>query len=58
VKRLLQDPFDYAAENRLVQLHRRFITDCAAVRFEVEPGFTVADYGPLANPGAYPPRLR
>jgi nucleoside-diphosphate-sugar epimerase len=55
---LLQDPFDYAAEDQLVALHRRFLADCAGVRFEVEPGYTVAYYGPLDNPGQRPPSVR
>ncbi len=55
IKKVLQDPFDYAAEDRLVELHRRFVADCAAVRFERQPGYTVAYYGPLENPGEVRP---
>jgi nucleoside-diphosphate-sugar epimerase len=40
---VLQDPFDYDAEDRLVARWRRAITDCLdAARFTREPGFTLA----------------
>jgi dTDP-D-glucose 4,6-dehydratase len=47
----LQDPFDYAAEDRLAELQRVFVADCAAVAFAREPGYTAAYYGPYDNPG-------
>jgi nucleoside-diphosphate-sugar epimerase len=53
IRKVLQDPFDYAAEDRLVELHRRFVADCAAVEFERQPGYTVAYYGPFENPGEH-----
>jgi len=50
VERILEDPFDYAAEDQLVELHRRFVADCAAVGFRAEPGLTSGYYGPKPNP--------
>jgi hypothetical protein len=47
---VLQDPFDYAAEDRLAELQRVFLADCAAVEFSREPGYTTAYYGPYDNP--------
>jgi nucleoside-diphosphate-sugar epimerase len=51
---VLQDPFDYAAEDRLAELQRVFLADCAAVGFSREPGYTTAYYGPYDNPGRRP----
>jgi nucleoside-diphosphate-sugar epimerase len=51
IKKVLQDPFDYAAEDRLAAIWQRLTEDCAAVPFEREPGYGVAYYGPLPNPG-------
>jgi len=56
VMRMLQDPFDYGAEDALVALHRRFVAECAAVTFEREPGYSRAFYGPIDNPGTTWPR--
>lgn len=56
--KLLQDPFDYAAEDALVELQRAFVARCAAVPFEREPGYTAAYYGPLDNPGGRRPSVR
>ena len=53
IRKVLQDPFDYAAEDELIALQRRFVSDCEAVAFEREPGFTVAYYGPFENPGGH-----
>ncbi len=50
VDRVLEDPYDYAAEDELVALQRRFMADAAAVRFSSEPGFTSGYYGPVPNP--------
>jgi nucleoside-diphosphate-sugar epimerase len=47
---LIEDPYDYAAEDRLVELQRRFVSDAAAVAFRTEPGYTSGYYGPRANP--------
>ena len=50
VDRILQDPYDYAAEDRLAELYRAFAADCRAVPFTVEPGFTFGYYGDRPNP--------
>ncbi len=50
----IQDPFDYAAEDTLAELYRTFVTNCAAVPFTREPGYTAAYYGPRENPGRSP----
>ncbi len=42
----------------LADLYRRFVVDCAAVRFEHEPGYSAAYYGPLDNPGGRRPSVR
>ena len=55
--KVLQDPFDYAAEDRLVALYQRFVADCAAVPFTREPGYSAAYYGSLENPGGRRPGL-
>jgi len=51
VMKVLQDPFDYAAEDRLAELYRQLITDAAAVPFERNPGYSSGYYGPEENPG-------
>ena len=51
VMKVLQDPFDYAAEDRLAELYRRFVADSAAVPFERSPGYSSGYYGPETNPG-------
>ena len=56
--KVLQDPFDYAAEDRLIELHQRFAADCAAVAFEREPGYSAAYYGSQENPGGRRPSVR
>ena len=58
VMKIIQDPFDYEAEDRLAALHARFVADCAAVAFEREPGYSAAYYGPLDNPGGRRPSVR
>lgn len=47
----LQDPFDYAAEDRLVESYRRFAAEAGAIDFAAEPGYTFGYYGPRDNPG-------
>jgi len=51
VVKVLQDPFDYAAEDALIARYRQFVADCAAVPFSREPGYSRAFYGPIDNPG-------
>jgi hypothetical protein len=50
MQELLQDPFDYAAEDELVAAYRDFAKRCALVQFEREPGYTYGYYGPRPNP--------
>lgn len=50
VDNLLEDPYDYAVEDRLVELQRRFVADAAALSFSSEPGYTSGYYGPRPNP--------
>lgn len=50
IEHLLEDPFDYAAEDQLVELQRRMVADADAVGFNHEPGFTSGYYGPNPNP--------
>jgi len=58
IKKALQDPFDYAAEDCLADLYRGFVAACAAVPFEREPGYSAAYYGPLDNPGGHRASVR
>ncbi len=50
VEERLQDPFDYAAEDKLVARWRAVVADFESPRFEQEPGFGGAYYGRLPNP--------
>jgi nucleoside-diphosphate-sugar epimerase len=43
---VLQDPFDYAAEDRLIESWKRALAGMAEVRFENEPGYTLSYSGP------------
>jgi nucleoside-diphosphate-sugar epimerase len=43
---VLQDPFDYAAEDRLIESWRRALAGMAEVRFANEPGYTLSYSGP------------
>jgi dTDP-D-glucose 4,6-dehydratase len=43
---VLQDPFDYAAEDRLVAAWRRALASIPEVRFDAEPGYTLSYSGP------------
>lgn len=45
-EQVLQDPFDYAAEDQLVAAWRRLRADWPSVRFTEEPGFTLSYSGP------------
>ncbi len=51
VMKVLQDPLDYAAEDRLAEIYRRLLADCAVVHFQSEPGYSSGYYGPEVNPG-------
>jgi nucleoside-diphosphate-sugar epimerase len=50
VDNILQDPYDYAAEDRLAELYRAFAAECRTVPFAVEPGLTFGYYGDRPNP--------
>jgi len=43
---ILQDPFDYAAEDRLIALHKEYLARMSEVRFEQPPGLTLAYFAP------------
>ena len=58
IAKVLQDPFDYAAEDRLAVLYQQFVADCSAVAFEREPGYSAAYYGVQENPGGRRPGIR
>jgi nucleoside-diphosphate-sugar epimerase len=51
VDEMLQDPYDYAAEDRMAELYRSFAEQCRKVDFPVEPGCTFGYYGDRPNPG-------
>ncbi len=43
---VLQDPFDYAAEDELVAAWKRALASMPDIHYEVEPGFTYSYSGP------------
>jgi len=43
---MLQDPFDYAAEDRLVAAWKRAVQSMPKDLFQQEPGFTASYSGP------------
>jgi len=45
-EKVLQDPFDYAAEDRLIAAWRSALIDFPDIRFESPPGYTLAYSGP------------
>lgn len=47
----LQDPFDYDAEDALLDAYSRFRSDAAAISYDERPGWTFGYYGPRENPG-------
>ncbi len=54
-ERILQDPFDYDAEDRLVARWRAVRDELSQVAFAVAPGYGGAYYGREPNPGARTP---
>ncbi len=50
VEKILQDPFDYAAEDEFVSSYRAFADRCRQIEFAREPGFGFGYYGPRENP--------
>jgi len=51
---VLQDPFDYTAEDRLVAAWRAALASMPAVEFELEPGYGLAYSGPGGRPRSSP----
>lgn len=51
---VLQDPFDYEAEDRLVTAWRRALASLPAPGFEREPGYTLSYSGPGGRPQSSP----
>ena len=49
-ERVLQDPFDYAAEDQLVGAWRKTLANMPEVHFATEPGLTLAYSGPGGRP--------
>ena len=47
---MLQDPFDYAAEDRLVAAWKQALATISKDLFQREPGYTVAYSGPGGSP--------
>ena len=47
---VLQDPFDYAAEDRIVASYRQALAALPEPRFEREPGYTLSYSGPGGRP--------
>ena len=47
---VLQDPFDYAAEDQLVEAWRKTLANMPDVPFVTEPGYTMAYSGPGGRP--------
>jgi nucleoside-diphosphate-sugar epimerase len=43
---VLEDPFDYAAEDRLIESWRSAVAGMAAIEWKQEPGFTLSYSGP------------
>ena len=46
----LQDPFDYATEDRFIEAYRHFSSACKAIEFAREPGYGYGYYGTKDNP--------
>ena len=51
---VLTDPFDYAAEDRLVEAWRKALAGMPEIGFETEPGYTLAYSGPGGRPRTQP----
>ena len=51
---VLQDPFDYAAEDRLVEAWRKTLAAMPEIEFATEPGYTMAYSGPGGRPRSKP----
>jgi nucleoside-diphosphate-sugar epimerase len=47
---VLQDPFDYEAEDRLMQAYEKAMADLPEIVFERQPGYTLSYSGPGGRP--------
>lgn len=45
-ERVLQDPFDYAAEDKLIAAWKKALAGMPEIEYEVEPGYTLSYSGP------------
>jgi hypothetical protein len=43
---VLQDPFDYAAEDKLIAAWKQMLAGMPEIKYEVEPGYTLSYSGP------------
>jgi hypothetical protein len=53
-EKILQDPFDYRAEDQLIMAWKELCAKMPRVRFEREPGFTATYSGPGGKPRSSP----
>ncbi len=53
-EKILQDPFDYRAEDQLIAAWKELCAKMPRVRFEREPGFTATYSGPGGKPRSSP----
>jgi nucleoside-diphosphate-sugar epimerase len=53
-EKILQDPFDYQAEDELIEAWKTLCAKMPRVRFEREPGFTATYSGPGGKPRSSP----
>jgi nucleoside-diphosphate-sugar epimerase len=51
VAHILQDPYDYDAEDQVLAAHDRFVESVGAIAYDLMPGWTYGYYGPRDNPG-------
>ena len=51
VDHVLQDPYDYAAEDQVLAAHDRFVSEVGNISYDRMPGWTFGYYGPRENPG-------
>ena len=49
-EKILQDPFDYQAEDELITAWKSLCKKMPAINFESEPGFTATYSGPGGKP--------
>ena len=51
-EKILQDPFDYRAEDELISAWKRLCNEMPEVKFAREPGYTATYSGPGGKPRA------